>query len=124
MSGSADIPISPVGVSKPELVLTAAAINNEPVELDSKPTSPEHVRRGSRGGALEDLSLEEQQVRHCTAQTEATGSLTWPNKKRAQLISERKDNPAVLVDIPTTPDADEFEQSGAAVVAGDDQKAS
>ena len=34
-------------------------------------------------------------------------------QKRAQLIDERKDDPAVLVDIPQTPDADEFEVSGA-----------
>jgi hypothetical protein len=62
MAASSSEPISPVGVSKPELTLTAAAINDEPVELDGKPTSPEHVRRGSRGDALEDLSAEEQQV--------------------------------------------------------------
>ncbi|KAK3066249.1 hypothetical protein LTR53_017485 [Teratosphaeriaceae sp. CCFEE 6253] len=97
MAANPGVPISPVGVSKPELTLSAASINDEPVELDgvaleSKPTSPEHPRRGSRADVVEDVSPEERE-------------------KRAQLISDRQDDPAVLVDIPQTPDADEFEQA-------------
>ena len=66
MASNSGAPISPVGVSKPELTLSAAAINDEPVELDgmeldSKPTSPE-ARRGSRADVLEDLSPEEREV--------------------------------------------------------------
>lgn len=34
-------------------------------------------------------------------------------QKRSQLINERKDDPAVLVDIPQVPGAAELEKSGA-----------
>ena len=60
-----ETPVSPVRDTKPELTLTSASINNEPVELDSTPASPEHlraVRRGSKPAALEELSPEEQEV--------------------------------------------------------------
>ncbi|KAK3617394.1 hypothetical protein LTR56_012770 [Elasticomyces elasticus] len=86
------IPISPVGASKPELTISAAAVNAEPIELDGRPTSPEHARRGSKAELHSELSPQERE-------------------KRAQLISERKEDPAVLVDIPQTPDADEFERA-------------
>lgn len=58
-------PISPVGVTKPELTVSAASINNEPVELDSTPTSPEKTREGRRGSKVDalDLSPQEQEVR-------------------------------------------------------------
>ncbi|KAK0904262.1 hypothetical protein LTR57_018793 [Friedmanniomyces endolithicus] len=39
-------------------------------------------------------------------------------EKRARLISERKEDPGVLVDIPQTPHAEEFEQAGAKVTDG------
>ncbi|TKA83747.1 hypothetical protein B0A55_00042 [Friedmanniomyces simplex] len=94
MANASGAPISPVGVSKPELTLSAAAINDEPIELDGQPASPEHLRRSSKADALEAISPQERE-------------------KRAQLISERKDDPGVLVDIPQTPHADEFEQAGA-----------
>ena len=51
-----ETPISPVGTSKPELTLTMASINNEPIELDATPTSPEVMRmsrRSSKALALE-----------------------------------------------------------------------
>ncbi|KAK4897353.1 hypothetical protein LTR27_004873 [Elasticomyces elasticus] len=85
------IPISPVGASKPELTISAAAVNAEPIELDGT-TSPEHARRGSKAELHSELSPQERE-------------------RRAQLISERKEDPAVLVDIPQTPDADEFERA-------------
>lgn len=53
--------MSPVGVDKPEISVSAAAINNEPVELDSTPTSPEELRK--RRGSKEDVSPEEKEVR-------------------------------------------------------------
>jgi len=37
------------------------------------------------------------------------------NQKRAQLHKERKNDPAVLVDIPQTPQAEELEKSGATI---------
>ncbi|KAH9826248.1 hypothetical protein Tdes44962_MAKER03632 [Teratosphaeria destructans] len=90
---SAD-PISPVGVSRPELTISPAAINNQPVELDSTPRSTRDTRRGSRAAVLEDMSPQERE-------------------KREQLIIQRQSNPAVMVDIPQTPGADELEKSGA-----------
>lgn len=65
MADSTAEPISPIGASKPELTLSAASINSEPVELDGTPTSPERVRqsrRGSRDDALKGLSAEEKEV--------------------------------------------------------------
>ncbi|KAK3671282.1 hypothetical protein LTR78_008917 [Recurvomyces mirabilis] len=92
-AGGAEDPISPVGQSKPELTISAAAINNVPVELDAKATAIDQ-RRGSRGQVLEEMSPHDKE-------------------KRQQLISERQGDMAVLVDIPQTPDADEFEQAEA-----------
>lgn len=56
-------PISPVGATKPEISVSAPAINNEPVELDSTPTSPEELkkRRGSKEDAVA-LTEEEKEV--------------------------------------------------------------
>lgn len=55
-------PVSPVGASKPEISVSAPAINNEPVELDSTPTSPEELRK-RRGSKEEVLTAEEREVR-------------------------------------------------------------
>jgi hypothetical protein len=56
-------PISPVGVSKPEISVSAAAINSEPVELDSTPTSPEELQK--RRGSKDEISPEDKEVRRC-----------------------------------------------------------
>ena len=66
MAEASETPISPVGVSKPELTISSPAVNDEPVELDGTPTSPEKAkvgRRGSKGEGLADLSPEEREVR-------------------------------------------------------------
>lgn len=60
MSDAQGTPVSPVGVSKPEISVSAAAINSEPVELDSTPTSPEDLKK--RRGSKEDISPEEKEV--------------------------------------------------------------
>lgn len=60
-SSSEQTPISPVKFNKPELTISAAAINNEPIELDSTPLSAEDLRmarRGSKAAALEALDAE------------------------------------------------------------------
>ncbi|KAK5109778.1 hypothetical protein LTR62_006510 [Meristemomyces frigidus] len=97
--GGPSDPISPVDKAKPELTLSAAAINSTPVELDGESTS---IVPGSaeqrRDQVVGQPSLEERE-------------------KRDKIISERKDDPAVLVDIPQTPDADEFEQAATVSVA-------
>lgn len=59
-TASDQMPISPIKLSKPELTISAAAINNEPIELDGTSISPEELRlarRGSKDEALEALGL-------------------------------------------------------------------
>ncbi|KXL46532.1 hypothetical protein M433DRAFT_7364 [Acidomyces richmondensis BFW] len=90
---ASDAPVSPVIASKPELTISPAAVNNEPVELDSTPASAEKRRRGSRATGLQEMSTEERQ-------------------KREELISRRLADPAVMVDIPQTPGPQELERSG------------
>lgn len=66
MAESSETPISPVAVSKPELTISAPAVNDEPVELDSTPTSADKAtpgRRGSKAEGLAELGPEEQEVR-------------------------------------------------------------
>ena len=67
MADASETPISPVGQSKPELTISAPAVNDEPVELDGTPTSPEKVRvvgrRGSKAEDLAGLNPEEREVR-------------------------------------------------------------
>ena len=111
MAETSDVPISPVGVSKPELTVSAASVNNEAVELDSTPTSPEKVR-GRRGSKvdLSDLSPEEREV--CTLTNLLEGACTdIVPQRREKIMHERKADPAVLVDIPQTPGAEEFGRS-------------
>ena len=57
MDRSNETPISPVTASKPgpQFTLSAASINNEPIELDSTELSPEMGRRRSDAVALEEL---------------------------------------------------------------------
>lgn len=56
-------PISPVTTSKPpEFTISAPAVNSEPVELDSTPTSAEKVHDLKHGSKPEQLSPEEQKV--------------------------------------------------------------
>ena len=55
-------PVSPMKESRPELTISAASINSEPVELDGTPTSPERLRRESRATALEEMSPGDREV--------------------------------------------------------------
>ncbi len=66
MAAASETPISPVGVSKPELTISAPAVNEEPVGLDGTPSSHEKVktgRRGSKAEGMADLDPEEREVR-------------------------------------------------------------
>ena len=66
MADASETPISPVGVSKPELTISSPAVNAEPVELDGAPITPEKTRtarRGSKAEELAELSQEEREVR-------------------------------------------------------------
>lgn len=64
MSSSTDEVVSPVATERPQLIISAASINSEPVELDSVPASPAKVRarRASRDELLAELGGEEKEV--------------------------------------------------------------
>ncbi|KAI7536575.1 hypothetical protein KC331_g11398 [Hortaea werneckii] len=104
---SEEPPISPVQAEKKKFDLpsssspAALVIKHDddapPAELDGTPSSPERMRRNSRPRALKDLSPEERD-------------------KRVAMHKERENDPAVLVDLPGTPQAEELEKVG--VVTG------
>jgi len=106
MATSSDPPISPVTASRPELTISAASVNAEPVELDGTPTSPERARTiaSRRGSRPTNLELTEEEL---------AGMTVEERQRREELISSRKADPAVLVDIPQTPGAEELSISGA-----------
>ena len=89
MSGT---PISPVGASRPELTLSPAAINSEPVELDGNPTSPEKVKadlHGSQQAKLEELSPEEREVCRQSIVILTVSTYTALEKSEAHLRPEK-----------------------------------
>lgn len=45
MASSSETPVSPIATRTPDLTFTIPAINAQPVELDSTPTSPDKARR-------------------------------------------------------------------------------
>ncbi|KAI7261069.1 hypothetical protein KC345_g9909 [Hortaea werneckii] len=95
MSPSEASPISPVvQTANPNLTTPSASTSHEPVELDATSSSPERIRRNSRPLGLGDLSPEEQD-------------------KRVAMHKQRENDPAVLVDLPQTPQAAELEKVGA-----------
>ncbi|KAI6901381.1 hypothetical protein KC318_g8164 [Hortaea werneckii] len=101
---SEEPPISPVQAEKnkkpdlpsPSSSSAALVISHDdepPAELDGTPSSPERMRRNSRPRALKDLSPEERD-------------------RRIAMHKERENDPAVLVDLPGTPQAEELEKVG------------
>lgn len=63
---ASDLPVSPVGTSKPELTISAPTLNDEPVELDGTPTSPKQLKNARRRSQQDDPSPEEKEVsRRC-----------------------------------------------------------
>lgn len=67
MAASNDEVVSPVCTERPELIISAASINAEPVELDSVPASYAKIRarRASREKLLAELDGEEKEVGTC-----------------------------------------------------------
>lgn len=103
-------PVSPVGASRPEFRIDHVAINNEPVELDGTPTSPAQTQR--RLSSQDGTTAEGKQVHQLLRSVYSHCSLTR-TQDLANLISSRKGNPAVLVDLPETPQAEELAVSEA-----------
>ena len=55
-------PISPVVTTRPELTISAAALNDEPVELDGTPASPALSKNGRPSSKQDNPSPEDQKV--------------------------------------------------------------
>ncbi|KAK4981405.1 hypothetical protein LTR66_010022 [Elasticomyces elasticus] len=122
-------PISPVRAARFDLLVSAAAINDEPVELDGTPTSPE--KASAEGNKTlpavnkeHPMNLQDQEVarsRNIDRDTHnprpeafpfITGSqaadIEVDYQKRNEFLKSRIHDPAVLVDIPQTPRAEEL----------------
>ncbi|KAF2217984.1 hypothetical protein CERZMDRAFT_92613 [Cercospora zeae-maydis SCOH1-5] len=95
MASDPDTIVSPVTTRAPELTASIAAVNAQPVELDSTPASPENMRRSSRVNALEA------QMKLGPAEQE----------RLKELAETRKADPAVMQDIPQMPTAEELEMA-------------
>ncbi|GIZ43649.1 hypothetical protein CKM354_000686600 [Cercospora kikuchii] len=94
MASNDETIVSPVTTRAPDLTASIAAVNAQPVELDSTPTSPEKVRRSFRATALEQ------------AETKLTPA---EQERLKELAKTRKADPAVMQDIPQIPTAEELE---------------
>lgn len=105
--------ISPVTTRNPEFVITSAPLNNMPVELDGRPADPEKVAE-AHGVHRDQPSADEMKVRYHALR--CTTSADIYSQRKEQLHSERKGDPAVLVDIPQTPGAEELAKSGAGIL--------
>ncbi|KAM3419957.1 hypothetical protein BST61_g3273 [Cercospora zeina] len=93
MASDPDTIVSPVTTRAPDLTASIAAVNAQPVELDSTPASPENMRRSSRANALE-----QSQIKLGPAEQE----------RLKELAETRKADPAVMQDIPQMPTAEEL----------------
>ncbi|KAK4987947.1 hypothetical protein LTR50_004284 [Elasticomyces elasticus] len=87
-------PISPVRAARFDLLVSAAAINDEPVELDGTPSSPE--KASAEGNKTLPAMNKEHPVN------------LQDQEKRNEFLKSRIHDPAVLVDIPQTPRAEEL----------------
>lgn len=117
---------SPVRMDRPELTITEASINDVPVELEGSPaTAATAVAVAPSAPHPEELTPQEREVRSPSIAPSSSAHMlpchlspTDPPQRRQQLISERKGDSAVLVDIPQTPGPEELSKSASA--DGDD----
>lgn len=127
-------PISPVAVThtasfphhtsptvapkKPFIETSTPSINAQPVELDGTPTSPETLGRRSTDGRKSEErmfspDMDDEVMEELSG---VTGEGTREREKRAAMLASRSRDPAVLVDIPQDPNADEV--AAANTIAG------
>ncbi|KAF2109404.1 hypothetical protein BDV96DRAFT_235423 [Lophiotrema nucula] len=124
---ASDQPISPVHRTGtfPHKTSSAAAvhpfietstkpINEFPVEIDGVPASPKDVKRRGAGdivspGLGEEAEIEEEFLGDGER---GVGKEVW--EKRKQLLASRSQDPAVVVDIPQEPTAEEVEAAKSA----------
>lgn len=55
-------PVSPVGAAKPELTISAPALNDEPVELEGSPIAARQATSADRNNESGDVTAQESKV--------------------------------------------------------------
>jgi len=55
-------PVSPVGAAKPELTISAPALNDEPIELEGSPIAARQAKSADRNNESGDLAAQESKV--------------------------------------------------------------
>ena len=119
---------TPAILRKPSIDTSAPAINEAPIELDSTPVSP--VKRQDswpvrREGSVASPDMDEAIYGELSGNK---GGNAKSREGRRELMEKRRKDEAVLVDIPDTPDAEDFEvaqeiQMGTKEVAGQNEEA-
>jgi len=109
-SSSSSNPRDPaVILRKPSIDTSGPAINQAPIELDSTPVSP--VKRQDswpvrREGVVASPDMDEGVYGELSGNK---GGNAKSREGRRELMDKRRQDDAVLVDIPDTPDAEDFE---------------
>lgn len=103
---------------KPFIETSTPSINAQPVELDGTSTSPETLSRRSTDGRRSEErmfspDMDDEVMEELSG---VTGEGTREREKRAAMLASRSRDPAVLVDIPQDPNADEV--AAANTIAG------
>jgi len=105
---------------KPSIDTSTPAINETPIELDSTPVSPAtSTKRADSWPVRRNGSVASPDV-HDAVYGELSGSRDETARVRDQrsaLLDRRRQDAGVLVDIPDTPDAEDFEAAEGARVA-------
>ncbi|KAF2187109.1 hypothetical protein K469DRAFT_468646, partial [Zopfia rhizophila CBS 207.26] len=108
-----------VASTRPFIEMNTPAINETPVELDSIPTSPQEVKRrdtdgSGRVGVVSPNLGEEEGIQEEFLGEGEKGEGGKLREKRAKMLATRSKDPAVLVDLPKDPTAEEVEAAKSA----------
>ncbi|TKA66201.1 hypothetical protein B0A49_06811 [Cryomyces minteri] len=116
MASTPEVPVSPITAPtmNPALAIPPPSINATPVELDGTPTSAKKQdtvispRSGgaARGSATFSPDADDEVYAELNGE-KGVGAVE--RERRAQLLSSRSRDPAVIVDVPQTPQAEELE---------------
>ncbi|KAF2436699.1 hypothetical protein EJ08DRAFT_711805 [Tothia fuscella] len=98
--------------ANPYIDTTINSINTAPVELDSTPVSPVTRKQSWKApttvGGASTVSPDEEEETYAELSGEVGGNGVG-REKRKKLLAARSKDPAVLVDLPQTPRAEEYE---------------
>jgi len=101
---------------KPFIETSTPAINSEPVEMDASPTVERRGTGMTDDGGEGRMFSPDQDDEIMEELSGVRGEGTGVREKRAAMLASRSKDPAVLVDIPQDPNADEV--ASANTVAG------